>query len=201
MDPDPAGEPGFRFYYPGILFFSLSVFLIVSCREKKKTIHLVYPHVERTAITWVNQRHDDSLQKLIVKKPRKKVFITFDDGPNRGTMNVYRAVKEENIPATFFIVGKHVFDKPEQYETWILLRGDSSIELCNHSYSHALNHYAHYYNYPDSVMEDFEYNEEKLAFKNKIARMPGRNAWRLDSMSHTDIKESRDAIDSVRHAG
>jgi hypothetical protein len=31
--------------------------------------------------------------------------------------------------------------------------------------------------------------------------MPVRNAWRIDTVRHTDIKESEAAIDSVHHAG
>ena len=31
--------------------------------------------------------------------------------------------------------------------------------------------------------------------------MPGRNAWRIDSIDHTDITESKAAIDSLHAAG
>jgi len=111
------------------------------------------------------------------------------------------AVKEDSIPATFFIVGKHVFDSPQQEETWKELKADTNIELSNHSYTHALNKYTHFYQDPEGVVADFEKSANALGFTNNVVRMPGRNAWRIDSVRHTDIKESSAAIDSVHHAG
>src|SRR6186713_46594 len=49
-----------------------------------------------------------------VKKKKKKIYLTFDDGPNKGTRNVLDIVKGENIPVTFFIVGEHVFASVNQ---------------------------------------------------------------------------------------
>ena len=132
---------------------------------------------------------------------KKRIYLTFDDGPNKGTMNVLNAVKEDSIPATFFIVGKHVFDSPQQEQTWKQLKADTTIELSNHSYTHALNHYTRFYQDPQGVVEDFEKSANALGFTNNVVRMPGRNAWRIDTVKHTDIKESEAAIDSVHHAG
>ena len=42
----------------------------------------------------------------------KKIYLTFDDGPLSSTLKVLNAVKQENIPASFFIVGQHVVDSP-----------------------------------------------------------------------------------------
>ena len=133
--------------------------------------------------------------------PKKKIYLTFDDGPNDGTMNVLNAVKEDNVPVSFFIVGKHVFDSPGQSATWQQLQADSVLEICNHSYSHALNHYKRYYSHPGAVVKDIELNNEKLGLHTNVVRMPGRNAWRIGTINLTDIKESKAAIDSVHQAG
>jgi hypothetical protein len=76
-----------------------------------------------------------------------------------------------------------------------------NIELCNHSYSHAHNHYEKFYQQPDSVVKDVQRTKEELLPDNNIVRAPGRNSWRIDSLHFTDIKKSHAAIDSLQNAG
>jgi len=189
--------------YPAIkpsLFLAPFLFLLLlaSCKEKNK--QKPAPVVNTDSIAKVRQQIiTDSLVKI--SSGKKKVYITFDDSPNRGTRNVLAAIKKEGVPVSFFVVGKHAFDSHDQKETWDMLKADSAIELCNHSYTHALNHYTKFYSQPDSVIADFQKSEQRLGLNNKIARMPGRNAWRIDTVIHTDIKESIPAIDSLHKAG
>lgn len=177
------------------------IIIILSACENRKWQKPEYPVavVDSAAIKQQEKQRQDSLQKISITK--KKIYLTFDDGPNKGTRNVLQAVKEENIPASFFIVGEHVFDSPKQTQTWELLKVDSTIELCNHSYTHAHNRYTSFYNKPSGVVADFQRSQQALQFSNNIARMPGRNAWRIDTIDHTDIYESSAAIDSLHAAG
>ena len=177
------------------------IIIILSACENRKWQKPEYPVavVDSAAIKQQEKQRQDSLQKISIA--RKKIYITFDDGPNKGTRNVLQAVKEDNIPASFFIVGEHVFDSPKQTQTWELLKVDSTIELCNHSYTHAHNRYTSFYNKPSGVVADFQRSQQALQFNNNIARMPGRNAWRIDTIDHTDIYESSAAIDSLHAAG
>jgi len=177
------------------------IIIVLSACENRKWQKPEYPVavVDSAAIKQQEKQRQDSLQKISISK--KKIYLTFDDGPNKGTRNVLQAVKEENIPASFFIVGEHVFDSPKQTQTWELLKVDSTIELCNHSYTHAHNRYTSFYNKPSGVVADFQRSQQALQFSNNIARMPGRNAWRIDTIDHTDIYESSAAIDSLHAAG
>ncbi|MEO5561873.1 MAG: polysaccharide deacetylase family protein [Chitinophagaceae bacterium] len=134
-------------------------------------------------------------------KKKKKIYLTFDDGPNKGTQNVLDIVQQENVPATFFIVGEHVFASLEQARTWDSLQHADNIEICNHSYTHAHNRYEKFYQNPDSVVKDIDLTQEKLHLDNNIVRAPGRNSWRIDSIRITDIKKSRAAMDSLQNAG
>jgi peptidoglycan/xylan/chitin deacetylase (PgdA/CDA1 family) len=196
------GEPaGFiKTFRPRIFFLSLALLVFASCHQPGKKEVKEQVVTDSTMIKQQQrQQKTDSIIKVSVHK--KKIYLTFDDGPNKGTMNVLNAVKEDSIPASFFIVGTHIDDSHEQQETWIELKADSAIELCNHSYTHASNHYSKYYQHPDEVINDIEHNQQVLEFNNNIVRMPGRNAWRIDSVNHTDIKESEAAIDSVYRAG
>jgi peptidoglycan/xylan/chitin deacetylase (PgdA/CDA1 family) len=191
------GEPGKSILINSFFLFAfISTIIFSSCHQKTKKV-ITIPLID-TAVIKQQPLSDSQVKKTVHKK---KIYLTFDDGPNKGTMNVLNAVKADSIPASFFIVGKHVFDSPEQMATWQQLKEDGTIELCNHSYTHALNHYTRFYQQPDSVIKDFEHNQQELNFYSHIVRMPGRNAWRIDSVNHTDIKESEAAIDSVHEAG
>jgi peptidoglycan-N-acetylglucosamine deacetylase len=75
------------------------------------------------------------------KSKKKKLYLTFDDGPNKGTRNVLHIVQDEAVPVSFFIVGQHVFASRFQHETWDSLQIAKHIDLCNHSFCHANNHY------------------------------------------------------------
>lgn len=196
-DGDPAKQFFFRHALSLFIVFALITFSCNNKDTKKDTP--AQPATDSTLVRQQQQKAADSLAKAAV--PKKKIYITFDDGPNKGTRNVLAAVKEESIAASFFIVGEHVFDSPKQKETWQMLKTDSTIELCNHSYTHAHNLYTSFYNQPEKVVNDFNQSQQLLNYTNNIARMPGRNAWRIDSIDHTDIYESKAAIDSLHKAG
>jgi peptidoglycan/xylan/chitin deacetylase (PgdA/CDA1 family) len=210
MDPFAAGEeaePSGPVTTNNPQYF-LSLFIVLfllACREKGEGTQAIKgagpdsTAIRSKGITGNRQPAPDSFVQAAHYK--MKVYLTFDDGPNVGTMNVIDAVLAEQVPASFFVVAKHVYDSREQYETWEKLKNTPGIELCNHSYSHAGNRYSRFYDHPHNVIMDFIRSHDSLQFQNKVARMPGRNAWRIDSIRHTDVKSSRDAIDSVQQAG
>jgi peptidoglycan/xylan/chitin deacetylase (PgdA/CDA1 family) len=153
----------------------------------------------------IREKNDKKETEQIVapiKKKKKKIYLTFDDGPNKGTKNVLDIVKDEKIPVTFFIVGEHVFASVNQSNTWDSLQIATQIEICNHSYTHALhNKFETFYESPDTVIADFQRAQDSLDLKNNIVRTPGRNTWRIDSLQFTDLKKSKAAVDSLQKAG
>lgn len=138
---------------------------------------------------------------LIKKRKKKTLYLTFDDGPNKGTKKVMHIAEEENVPITMFIVGEHVYGSAFQRETWDSISSCELIEICNHSYSHAHNHYKYFYSNTDSVENDFERSTDSLKFKNSICRTPGRNIWRTGSVSSTDLRSSTAAADTLQNHG
>jgi len=62
----------------------------------------------------------------------KMVALTFDDGPNGNTDTLLDILKEEDVTATFFVVGRMVEKYPQLLEE-IFNRGH---EISNHTYSH-----------------------------------------------------------------
>lgn len=133
---------------------------------------------------------------------KKRIFMTFDDGPNQGTRNLLTILKEEKVPATLFLVGLHTESSTEQKLMWEDLQRSPDIELFNHSYSHAWkNRFTGFYKDPDSVISDFNRAQALMMIKEPIARTPGRNAWRIDSTSRTDMIKNKSVIDSLQKKG
>jgi peptidoglycan/xylan/chitin deacetylase (PgdA/CDA1 family) len=66
----------------------------------------------------------------------KKIALTFDDGPyGTSTSKILDILEKNNVPATFFLIGKNVEKFPEQARR-ILADG---FVIGNHSYDHAKN--------------------------------------------------------------
>lgn len=169
---------------------------LFACNKIEKGSAIVYDYIPVA----------DSTEKAAApapkKKKKKKIYLTFDDGPNKGTRKVLNIVQQEQVPVTFFLIGEHVFASTTQKATWDSLKVIQSIELCNHSYSHAHhNRFDQFYQQPDSVVKDFERCRDSLGLHNNIGRTPGRNIWRVDTLRYTDLRKSAIAADSLQQAG
>ena len=142
------------------------------------------------------------VKKPIAKKRRKKIYLTFDDGPDKGTKTVMDILKDESIPATLFIIGEHVYGSKLQQQIYDSLKGCNYFEIANHSYTHALeNRFNKFYSEPNITVEDFQRCSDSLHFSTNIIRTPGRNIWRTQNISCTDIKTSSAAGDSLYSKG
>ncbi|HEV7364265.1 MAG TPA: polysaccharide deacetylase family protein [Gemmatimonadales bacterium] len=75
---------------------------------------------------------------VVGRGPRRRVaFLTFDDGPNPGvTERVLEVLEREAVPATFFMVGRHV----ERYPETARAVARAGHEIGNHTYSHLKLH-------------------------------------------------------------
>lgn len=69
----------------------------------------------------------------IVPDPAKKVYLTFDDGPNSHfTEQILDILKNSGVKATFVVIGGNIEKNPEVFKR-ILNEGHSIV---NHTYSH-----------------------------------------------------------------
>lgn len=188
-------------YYNYIYKYRIPVLIIVylvACSKPIQESRVKIKHAPKNS----NDKKEIVQVAAPAKKKKKKIYLTFDDGPNKGTKNVLDIVKDEKIPVTFFIVGEHVFASVNQHNTWDSLQMATQIELCSHSYTHALhNKFETFYSSPDTVVADFQRAQDSLQLKNNIVRTPGRNTWRIDSLQYTDLKKSKAAVDSLQKAG
>ena len=99
----------------------------------------IYFSIFKTSNTISDIQNDSNnlYKKLIELYPNKKIaFLTFDDGPNISvTPKVLDILKEENVKASFFVIGKCVDSHPE-----ITKRAyDEGHYIANHGYFHNNN--------------------------------------------------------------
>lgn len=90
----------------------------------------------------------------------KRVFLTFDDGPSKTvTPLILDLLKQENIKATFFLLGSRAELNPD-----IVKREyDEGHYIANHGYSH---NYTNIYQTPQSVVDEF--NATEAAIRNAL---------------------------------
>jgi len=131
------------------------------------------------------------------KEHKVALYLTFDDGPCAGSIEVNLITISDSIKVNVFIIGSHVFLNDTMKSYYQSYLNNPFIEIGNHSFSHANGKYRKYYENPSLVMKDFLMNEDTLHLKNKIARLPGRNIWRLKKRSRDDFAGGNAAADSL----
>lgn len=65
---------------------------------------------------------------------RKLVALSFDDGPSNITDELLDILKNENVKATFFLIGKQI---SEETRSTIEREVKEGHEICNHSFTHS----------------------------------------------------------------
>ena len=86
---------------------------------------------------------------------RKKVYLTFDDGPSTGTEEILAILKEYDVKATFFVVGKEDDYSMEMYKKIV----EEGHTLGMHSYSHQ---YSTIYQSVEAFSQDINRQKELL---------------------------------------
>ena len=141
----------------------------------------------------------DTIAKDNHKNPidstKQYVYLTFDDGPYKGSKNINKILTEENVKGTVFLVGFNAFTK-ELKQNVEDYKQNPNVEIANHTYSHARNKYKHFYGMPEGVLEDIKKNEVVLDIHSRWVRLPARNTWRLGNRKKNDpVKNAIPAAD------
>lgn len=112
--------------------------------------------------------------KNIYKGNSKVAYLTFDDGPSQAvTPLILDLLKQENIKATFFVLGNSVKNNPELVKREYA----EGHYIANHGFGH---NYSKIYAKPENVLSEYNKTEEyiKKAIGNKdysshLFRFPG----------------------------
>lgn len=86
--------------------------------------------------------------KGIYHSDTKRAFLTFDDGPSSNTSTILDTLKQQNVKATFFVLGNRV----EQMPNVIKRIYDEGHYIANHGYSHV---YENIYSSPQAVLDEY----------------------------------------------
>ncbi|MBQ9081700.1 MAG: polysaccharide deacetylase [Clostridia bacterium] len=118
----------------------------------------------------------------------KCIYLTFDDGPSDSTTPlILDTLKEENVKASFFIIGRQAKRRPELLKR--IYNEGHTVGI--HSYSHD---YAQIYTSPVALLEDIEkcsaVLENVLGLKTNLYRFPGGS-----------FSLRRELVDNVQAAG
>src|SRR5882672_1570752 len=66
------------------------------------------------------------------RESRKRVALTFDDGPDEMTPRYLRTLDQLHVRATFFLLGMHAEKRPELVRSIVA----AGHEVASHGYSH-----------------------------------------------------------------
>lgn len=90
-------------------------------------------------------------------EPEKWVCLTFDDGPSKNTEQVLDILKQEQVPATFFVIAA-----PNNEDYWPLIRREveEGHQIALHSCTHE---YKEIYQSPTAYWADIKALKERIA--------------------------------------
>ena len=118
-----------------------------------------------------------------VKSSGKKVYLTFDDGPSSNTDQILDILKDYDVKATFFVVGKTDERSVKAYQRIV----EEGHTLAMHSYSHR---YDEIYESKEAFARDLnslqEYLYEITGVWPRIYRFPGGSS---NTVSKVDMQE------------
>jgi peptidoglycan/xylan/chitin deacetylase (PgdA/CDA1 family) len=137
----------------------------------------------------------------IVANNQKTIYLTFDDGPNRGTSKVMGVLEKAEAPATFFLVGSHIHGSDKQWSEYEAILSNPSLEAANHTYFHAKNQYDRFYKNTDIALKDFRLMRDSLRLNCPVGRTPGCNTWRTTHIVDDVDRRSRQAADLLQSNG
>lgn len=141
-----------------------------------------------------------TLHKQLHGQP-KTIYLTFDDGPLKGSSNIDSIILAEKIKVSVFLVGEHVQMNRSMENYFKYYEANPYIDEYNHSYTHAKNKYQQFYSNPGAVVNDILKNQQFLHLTYKIVRLPGRNMWRIGNRTKNDVKSGAAAADSLAKLG
>lgn len=107
----------------------ITTFILILLFTFNSSVHLA------VEITHNSVFNDEFIERIanLTKEEEKIAYLTFDDGPTTSvTPKVLDILKEQNVKATFFVLGKSVEEHPE-----IVKRAyEEGHYIANHGYSH-----------------------------------------------------------------
>ena len=148
--------------------------------------------IEESSRDMVLEEESEETEAQEEDTAQKRIYLTFDDGPSQSTDEILDILKEYDVKATFFVVGKKDEQSVKAYQR-IVAEGHT---LGMHSYSHK---YEEVYASKESFIEDLsmlqEYLYQVTGIWSRYYRFPGGSS---NTVSKVDMQE---LIDYLNESG
>jgi peptidoglycan/xylan/chitin deacetylase (PgdA/CDA1 family) len=152
-----------RFSKKWLILFSIAALLIV--------IEIISAPLE-----WLWPRRLGGYTYWSGNTDRKQVALTFDDGPSRYTEQILDILLENNIPATFFVMGRQAELFPETIKRMAV----ENHEIGNHTYSFEARKFIFFSNIKQLEIIKTQDIVKRLALKTpRYFRSPGGQMGRM----------------------
>lgn len=122
--------------------------------EKMKTEEAKTEKERQEKLPNLTETGKENISK-IYHSDTKRAFLTFDDGPSSVTSKILDTLKQENIKASFFVLGNNVEARPEMVKRMY----DEGHFIGIHGTSHV---YSQIYQSPQSVLDEYNMCNEKI---------------------------------------
>ena len=131
---------------------------IIQFQKDEEQIEVKKEQEKQAKIPKLTEKGKENLKKIYYNG-NKKAYLTFDDGPSQNTKDILDILKQNNIKATFFVLGSQVKVFPETTNRIY----NEGHYIANHGCSHK---YSSIYQTPEQILN--EYNECNQIVANTI---------------------------------
>ncbi len=124
--------------------------------------------------TPLTEEQQNNILHIYRSTGEKRVFLTFDDGPSESvTPLILNTLKEQNVKATFFVLGGNA----KRYPKLVKRAYEEGHYIANHGYSHK---YSSVYSSPEATLEEYNSTEQAIRdalgianYSSHLFRFPG----------------------------
>ena len=142
-------------------------------KEEEEKQKEAQKRIEQTNREFTEEEKDRILH-IYRSTGEKRVFLTFDDGPSKSvTPLILDLLKQENVKATFFVLGNNTKYNPDLVKREF----EEGHYIANHGYTHK---YSTVYASPEATLEEYNFTQQAIRdalgnqnYKSKVFRFPG----------------------------
>jgi len=155
--------------------------------NESSTSEMIQQERNESSLPKTEEQKNEELQIEILPNEEtfqgRKVYLTFDDGPSENTNKILDILKQNDVKATFFVVGKTDKNSVAVYKRIV----NEGHTLGMHSYSHDYGEiYSSLENYVLDLKRLEDYLFQVTGVRPKYVRFPGGSS---NKVSKVDMKE------------
>ncbi len=172
-----------------ILLIIIVLILSPSLHTKKEIVKVgeipVAFHVKTTKLP-IDKLKKQKNKEPIVKSTisDKTIYLTFDDGPSYLTNQILDILKQEKIPATFFVIGRSI----DEYANTVKRAYSEGHTVALHSFTHD---YKYIYSTDQNYFDDLNKIKAKVynitGNNSRIIRLPGGSSNTVSKKYNKEI--------------